>query len=158
MLGSGPKIPRNWNIDFYSNILDFFITLINLEWFFVHKVVFYLIKSDFKFLPFVILLQLLMWERSFVLAKGLLFYHPMKVLSVPKFTANLYCICLSIPQIYTQADTVQICGKILGHSVCNAITTESFKISRIEIISHEVIRNVINNKTNNRMCTLFPLC
>ena len=24
-----------------------------------------------------------------------------QVLSVPKFTANLYCICLSIPQIYT---------------------------------------------------------
>ena len=23
------------------------------------------------------------------------------VLSVPKFTANMYCICLSIPQIYT---------------------------------------------------------
>ena len=24
-----------------------------------------------------------------------------EVLSVPKFTANLYCICLNIPQIYT---------------------------------------------------------
>jgi len=23
------------------------------------------------------------------------------ILSVPKFTANVYCICLSIPQIYT---------------------------------------------------------
>ena len=33
------------------------------------------------------------------------------VLSVPKFTANLYCICLSIQQIYTSADAVQICGK-----------------------------------------------
>ena len=28
-----------------------------------------------------------------------------------KFTANLYCICLSIPQEYTEADAVQICGK-----------------------------------------------
>ena len=31
------------------------------------------------------------------------------VLSVSKFTANMYCICLSIPKIYT--DAVQICGK-----------------------------------------------
>ena len=31
------------------------------------------------------------------------------LLSVPKFNANLYCICLSIPQINT--DAVQICGK-----------------------------------------------
>ena len=30
---------------------------------------------------------------------------------VPKFTANLYCVCLIIPQIYTEADEVQICGK-----------------------------------------------
>ena len=30
------------------------------------------------------------------------------LLSVPK---NLYCICLSIPQIYTQADAVQISSK-----------------------------------------------
>ena len=27
-----------------------------------------------------------------------------------KFTANQYCICLSIPQIYTKADAVQTCG------------------------------------------------
>ena len=33
------------------------------------------------------------------------------ILSVPKFTANLYCICLSVPQIYTEADAVQICGE-----------------------------------------------
>ena len=33
------------------------------------------------------------------------------VLSVPKFNANLYCICMSIPQIYTYADAVQICGQ-----------------------------------------------
>ena len=32
------------------------------------------------------------------------------LLSVPKFTANLYCICWSITQIYTSADAVQICG------------------------------------------------
>ena len=34
----------------------------------------------------------------------------MYLLSVPKFTANLYCICLSIPQIYTLANAVQVCG------------------------------------------------
>ena len=36
-----------------------------------------------------------------------------KILSVPKFTAKLYCICLSIPQIYTilYADAIQIRGK-----------------------------------------------
>ena len=32
------------------------------------------------------------------------------VLSFPKVTANLYCICLSILQIYTKADAVHICG------------------------------------------------
>ena len=37
------------------------------------------------------------------------------VLSVPKCTANLYCICLSIPQIFTKADAVQIGGIFLGH-------------------------------------------
>ena len=36
---------------------------------------------------------------------------PHQVLSVPKFIENLYCICLSIPQIYTKADAVQICGR-----------------------------------------------
>ena len=36
------------------------------------------------------------------------------ILGVQKFTANQYCICLSIPQIYTlKADAVQICGEIL---------------------------------------------
>ena len=35
----------------------------------------------------------------------------LSLLSVPKFTNNMYCICLSIPQIYTKADAVQICGK-----------------------------------------------
>ena len=34
-----------------------------------------------------------------------------KLLSVPKCSANLYCICLSLPQIHTEADAVQICGK-----------------------------------------------
>ena len=37
--------------------------------------------------------------------------NDMVLLSVPKFTANLYCICPSIPQIFTKADAVQICGK-----------------------------------------------
>ena len=32
-------------------------------------------------------------------------------MSVPKFTAYLYYICLSIPQIYPQAVAVQIYGK-----------------------------------------------
>ena len=31
--------------------------------------------------------------------------------------ANLYCISLSIPQIYTSADTVQICGKFKTLSI-----------------------------------------
>ena len=31
--------------------------------------------------------------------------------SVPKLTANMYSICLSIPKIYTKADAVQFCGK-----------------------------------------------
>ena len=34
--------------------------------------------------------------------------HPL--LSVPKVTANVYCICLSILQIHTNADAVHICG------------------------------------------------
>ena len=33
------------------------------------------------------------------------------LLSVPKCTANMYCICLSIDLWYTKADVVQICGK-----------------------------------------------
>ena len=34
------------------------------------------------------------------------------ILSVPKFTANLYFICSSTDFAdYTQADTVQFCGK-----------------------------------------------
>ena len=32
------------------------------------------------------------------------------LLSDPEFTANVYCICLSIDVRYTQADAVQICG------------------------------------------------
>ena len=35
------------------------------------------------------------------------------ILSVQKLTANLYCICLSIPKIYTQPDAVQISGKFV---------------------------------------------
>ena len=34
-----------------------------------------------------------------------------ELLSIPKFTENLYCICISMPQILTEADAVQICGK-----------------------------------------------
>ena len=45
--------------------------------------------------------------------------HVTKILSVPKFTANLYFICLSIPQIYTYL--YSRCSidlrLILGHSV-----------------------------------------
>ena len=32
------------------------------------------------------------------------------ILSAPKFTAYLYCICFSIELRYTKADAVQICG------------------------------------------------
>ena len=35
------------------------------------------------------------------LIKGSLFFEIGLILSVPKFTANLNCICLSIPKIYT---------------------------------------------------------
>ena len=47
--------------------------------------------------------------------------HPVKfegklmVQSVPKFTANLYCICLSIPKIYTYKKYRFAVN--LGHSV-----------------------------------------
>ena len=34
------------------------------------------------------------------------------ILSVPKFTAILFCICFSVTQIYTSADAVQIYGKV----------------------------------------------
>ena len=34
------------------------------------------------------------------------------ILSVPKFTANLYCICLSEHETCAYADAVQICGNI----------------------------------------------
>ena len=33
------------------------------------------------------------------------------VLSVSKFTANLYCLCICIDLGYTLADAVQVCGK-----------------------------------------------
>ena len=35
-----------------------------------------------------------------------------KVLSVPKFTANLYCICLSEHETCAEADAAQICGNL----------------------------------------------
>jgi len=50
--------------------------------------------------------------------------------SVPKYTANLYCICLCIPQIYIKADAVKICGKfwdtqylyIYTYIICSILT------------------------------------
>ena len=39
------------------------------------------------------------------------FRYRCNILSVPKFTANLYCICLSIDLQYTHEDAVQIYGK-----------------------------------------------
>ena len=44
------------------------------------------------------------------------------LLSVPKFTATLYCICLSINLLYTKADGVQICGKFWDMATLNAST------------------------------------
>ena len=40
--------------------------------------------------------------------------RPKYVLSVPKFSANMYCICLSIALRYTQADAVQYVDKSEG--------------------------------------------
>ena len=40
------------------------------------------------------------------------------ILSVQKFTANLYCIYLSIDLRYTKADEVQICGKYQDNQKC----------------------------------------
>ena len=47
------------------------------------------------------------------LHKKVLKYESTIILSVQKFTEKLYCFCLSIsiPHIYTEADAVQICGK-----------------------------------------------
>ena len=42
---------------------------------------------------------------------------------VPKFTANPYCICLSIPQIYTQADAAQICDTFWDTQYTHSIRT-----------------------------------
>ena len=44
------------------------------------------------------------WTHSiFTIASTIILIHIIGIplLSVPKFTENLYCICLSIPQIYT---------------------------------------------------------
>ena len=49
------------------------------------------------------------------------------LLTVAKFNSNLYCICLSITQIYTQGDAVQICGKFWGHSAYILWSRENFK-------------------------------
>ena len=50
-------------------------------------------------------------KRGWIVSTPPLITTKVKVLSVPKFTANLYCICLSKPQIYTKAEAVQICGR-----------------------------------------------
>ena len=50
-------------------------------------------------------------------------------MSVPKFTANLYCICLSLYLRYTSADAVQIGGKFW----------DTQYIGRDKIIGHNFI-------------------
>ena len=47
---------------------------------------------------------------------GLSIKQEVKVLSVPKFTANQYCISLNI--YYTLADAVQICGNFWDTQYC----------------------------------------
>ena len=47
-------------------------------------------------------------------------YHLLYLQCVPKFTAKLYCICLSITQIYTEADAVQICSTDNSFPTCDA--------------------------------------
>ena len=51
-------------------------------------------------------------------------------LSASKFTANLYCICLSLPQMCAKADAVQICGKVRD-TYCE-LKGPSFKFSLIK--------------------------
>ena len=41
------------------------------------------------------------------------FFTNSQILSVPKYTANLYCICSSKQQIFNLADAVHICGNFL---------------------------------------------
>ena len=49
-------------------------------------------------------------SKLFLCTFNVILYDKMDVLSVPKFTANLYCIYLSIDLRYTKADAMQICG------------------------------------------------
>ena len=44
------------------------------------------------------------------------------LLSVPKCTANLYCICLAKDLRYTQADAIQVCGKFWDTQYNPAVT------------------------------------
>ena len=46
----------------------------------------------------------------------------MNIQSVPKLTANLYCISLSIDLRVTQADAVHICDKFCDTQYCQYIT------------------------------------
>ena len=58
------------------------------------------------------------------------------ILSVPKFIANLYCIFLSILQIYTKADAVQITVNfgtlIIEYLVYMSSDQERGKVARME--------------------------
>jgi len=50
------------------------------------------------------------YEYIKILCAFYTYINYLKILSVPKLSANLYCICLSIDFMYTEADAVQICG------------------------------------------------
>ena len=49
------------------------------------------------------------------------------VLSVPKFTANLYCLCISIDLGYADADSVQICCKFWDTQYVYPFKPEKYK-------------------------------
>ena len=66
------------------------------------------------------------------------------ILSVPKFTANLYCICLSITQIYTSADAVQISGKFWDTQYHGTIIYYEYHAVNKEAANTQ--KKVINNK------------
>ena len=70
-----------------------------------------------------------------------------ELLSVPKFTANLYCICIIIPQIYTEADAVQICGKFWYTQYIITCADSSRHQEICRFVSRNILRkkNILQN-------------
>ena len=69
-----------------------------------------------------------------------------KILSGPKFTANLYCICFSIDLRYTKKDAVQICGKFWDEGIKKKLIQERKNIAnKGTLIEAHFIFHVSNN-------------